>query len=125
MRQIQVLAMVVLAMPMVQISCYRYQSAACKQRGADYAARVQKLRREAHEKLTIGTNKEAVIHFFAESGIPVSFVGGAATGTVTIEGCAPAGCGSDTAYLGLRVEVDDAGRVTGEPVIGAIYADCL
>jgi hypothetical protein len=125
MRHTHVLAAVVLAIGLMQSSCYRYQSAACKQRAADYAARVERLRREALDKLTIGTNKEAVIQFFAENGIPVSFVAGAATGTVTIEGCAPAGCGSDAAYLGLQVKVDEAGTVTGEPVIGAIYADCL
>src|SRR6266545_7645858 len=72
---------------------FRYQSAACKQRGAAYNARVEKLRRDAREKLIIGTNKEAVIHFFAENGIPLSFVGGEATGTISTTGCAPAGCG--------------------------------
>src|SRR5260370_5680321 len=125
MRQTQVLATVVLAIVSMQTSCYRYQSAACKQRGAAYAARVEKLRRDAHEKLIIGTKRDAVIHFFDENGIPVSFVAGEATGTISTTGCAPAGCGSDAALLGLRVKVDEGGTVTGEPIVGALYDDCL
>jgi hypothetical protein len=119
---------VVLIVASVLTSCfpfYRYQSAACKQRGAAYEARVEKLRRDAREKLIIGAKKDVVIRFFAENGIPVSFLAGEATGTVSTTGCAPAGCGSDAAYLGLRVKVDEMGTVTGEPVVGAIYSDCL
>src|SRR4051812_39943834 len=125
MRQTQMLAIVVLAFALVQTSCYRYQSAACKQRGAAYTARVEKLRRDAHEKLIIGTKKDTIIHFFAENRIPISFIAGEASGTISTSGCAPAGCGSDAAYLGLRVKVDDVGTVTSEPVVGALYADCL
>lgn len=112
----------------VLISCfpfYRYQSAACKQRGASYNARVEKLGRDAREKLTIGTNKEALTRFFEQNGIPVTFARGEATGTISTTGCAPAGCGSDAAYLGLKVKVDDSGSVIGEPIVGALYADCL
>jgi hypothetical protein len=47
---------------------YRYQSAACKQRGLAYAARVEKLRRDARERLIMGAKKDAVIQFFAENG---------------------------------------------------------
>ena len=112
----------------VLTSCFplfRYQSGACKQRGAEYAARVEKLRRDARTTLIIGTKKEAVIQFFKENGIPVSFVAGEASGTIATTGCAPAGCGSDAALLGLRLKVDDTGTVIGEPVIGALYTDCL
>lgn len=113
---------------------YRYHSAACKQRGAQYAARVEKLKRDAHERLRIGTKKEDVIHFFKENGLPVAFVEVPyehsrkvyeATGTISVTGCAPSGCGSDDAWLGLRVNVDDAGTVISEPVVGAIYTNCL
>jgi len=119
---------IVLIVASVLTSCfpfYRYQSAACKQQGDAFDARVEKLRRDAREKLIIGAKKDAVIRFFAENGMPVSFAAGEATGTVSTTGCAPAGCGSDAAYLGLRVKVDELGTVTGEPVVGAIYADCL
>ena len=104
---------------------YRYHSAACKQRGAAYEARLEKLKKDAQQNLTIGTRKEDVIRFFAENGIPLSFIGGEATGTIYTTGCAPSGCGSDDALLGLRVQVDKAGSVISEPVVGAIYANCL
>src|SRR5690349_9799025 len=123
-----VLASVALIAASVLTGCfpfYRYQSAACKQRGVAYAARVEKLRRDARQRLIIGAKKEVVIHFFAENDIPVSFVAGEATGRISTTGRAPAGCGSDAALLGLRVKVDQMGAVTGEPVVGALYTDCL
>jgi hypothetical protein len=104
---------------------YRYQSAACKQQGAAYAAREEKLERDSREKLRIGTRKDAVIRFFAENGIPVAFVRGEANGTISTIGCAPAGCGSDDAVLGLHVKVDDLGTVVAEPVVVGLYTNCL
>jgi hypothetical protein len=112
---------------------YRYHSSACKQRGAQYAAKAEKLKRDAHESLKIGTKKEDVIRFFKENGLPVDFVklpepSGKvyeATGTIHVTGCAPSGCGSDDASLGLQVKVDEAGSVIAEPVVGGIYTDCL
>ena len=104
---------------------YRYRSATCKQRGDAYSERVETLKRESHEKLKIGTRKDAVIRFFAENGIPVTFNRDEASGTIYTRGCAPSGCGSDAALLGLRVKVDEAGTVVSEPVVGAIYTDCL
>lgn len=104
---------------------YRYHSQACKQRGSAYRARAEELRRDAHEQLKVGTKKEAVIRFFTENGLPVTFIHGEATGTIRMTGCAPSGCGSDAALLGLRVKVDAAGTVISEPVVGAMYTDCL
>jgi hypothetical protein len=104
---------------------YRCHSAACKHRGAALSARVETLKREAHERLKVGTKKDAVIRFFAENDIPVTFNGDEASGTVSTSGCAPSGCGSDAALLGLRVKVDEAGTVISEPDVGAMYTDCL
>jgi len=104
---------------------YRYQSAACKQRGAAYNARVEKLKREAHEKLKVGAKKDDVIRFFKDHGIPVTFSRDEASGTIYTTGCAPSGCGSDEALIGLRVKVDQAGTVVAEPVVGSIYTNCL
>lgn len=101
------------------------QNSACKQRGAAYNARVEKLKREAHEKLKIGTKKDAVISFFKENGLPVTFSREEASGTTYTTGCAPSGCGSDDALIGLRVKVDKAGTVVAEAVVGAIYTNCL
>jgi hypothetical protein len=104
---------------------YRYHSASCKQREAAYNARVETLKREAHEKVKIGTKKDAVILFFTENHIPVTFSRDEASGTIYTTGCAPSGCGSDAALLGLRMKVDEAGTVLSEPVVGALYTDCL
>jgi hypothetical protein len=99
--------------------------AACKQRGDAYYARVEALKRDAHEKLKIGTKKDAVIRFFTENGIPVTFSRDEAAGTIYTTGCSPSGCGSDDALLGLRVKVDETGSVVSEPDVGAIYTNCL
>lgn len=104
---------------------YRYQNANCKKRGAAYKAKVEKLEHDAHEKLVIGTKKDMVIRFFQENGIPVTFTRGEASGTIYTTGCAPSGCGSDAALLGLQVKVDDAGSVISEPHVGGIYTNCL
>ena len=114
----------------VLVSCngwlfHRYHSAACKQRGTALAAREKKLNRDAHQALRIGTAKEGVTRFFAENNIPLTFVKGEATGTIHVTGCAPSGCGSDDALLGLQVKVDNEGTVISEPVVGGIYTDCL
>ena len=111
---------------LVTCGCFsRHQSAACKQQGAALTARVKTLEREAREKLIIGTSKDVVIRFFAENAIPLAFVGDEATGTTYTTGCAPTGCGSDAALLGLRVKVDKEGTVMSEPVVVSLYTDCL
>jgi hypothetical protein len=116
----------VIALSISSVGClYRYHSVTCKQRGAAYSARVETLRRDANEKLKVGTKKDAVIRFFAENGIPVTFLRDEVSGTIYTSGCAPSGCGSDAALLGLQVRVDEAGTVVSEPVVGAIYTNCL
>jgi hypothetical protein len=114
------------ALLVTSVAClYRRHDTTCKQRGAAYSARVETLKHEAYEKLKIGTKKDAVIRFFAENGIPVTFSRDEASGTIHVTGCAPSGCGSDAALLGLRVKVDEAGTVIADPVVGALYTDCL
>jgi hypothetical protein len=106
---------------------YRYHSADCKTRGKAYEQRVEKLKSDAHNRLRIGTHKEDVIQFFQENGLPVPFDShlNEYEGTISTKGCAPAGCGSDDALLGLRVKVDSSGAVVAEPIIGALYTNCL
>jgi len=106
---------------------YRYQSTDCKERGKAYGIRVERLKRDARITLRIGTHQEDVIRFFQENGLPVSFDKGLSEyeGTIYTKGCGPAGCGSDDALLGLRVKVDSTGTVVGEPVVGALYTNCL
>lgn len=104
---------------------HRYQSAECKERGKAYSARVDKLKRDADDVLKLGTKKDVVLRFFQDNGIPPRLVGNAITGTIYLKGCAPTGCGSDDALLGLRVVVDRDGTVISEPNIGAFYSNCL
>src|ERR1700722_15584415 len=104
---------------------YRYHSTACQQRGKAYEARIETLKRDARERLRIGTPKEDVMRFFKDNGIPVSLDRDEYEGTIYTDGCAPAGCGSDAALLGLRVKADRNGAVAGEPIVGAIYTNCL
>jgi hypothetical protein len=103
----------------------KLKDGSCKKRGDAYEARVETLTREAHAKLKIGTKKDAVIRFFAENGIPVTFTENEASGTIYTTGCSPIGCGTNGALLGLRVRVDEKGSVASEPDIGAQYTDCL
>jgi hypothetical protein len=128
MRVLTVVALSFLLAPVISSNgCifYRYHSAACKQRGAAYQSRVEKLRNDARQSLKVGTKKEDVLRFFAENGIPASLLADEISGTIYTTGCAPSGCGSDDALLGLRVKVDRAGTTISEPLIGAIYTNCL
>jgi hypothetical protein len=104
---------------------FRYQSAACRQQGAALDARLKTLRREALVRLPIGTGSEAVLQFFADNGMKVSFIAGKLQGHVETNGCAPAGCGTDAAVIHLEVAVDETGAVVSEPGIGAMYTNCL
>ena len=96
-----------------------------KQRGAGYEARVEKLRNDTRQSLKVGTKKEDVFRFFAENGIPAALLDDEISGTVHTIGCAPSGCGSDDALLALRVKVDKAGTTVSDPLVGAIYTNCL
>lgn len=112
------------------ILSYRYQSSECKERGKVYDARAEKLKRDAAEVLKLGTKKEVVLRFFQKNGIPPRSVdlpegNETITGTIYLKGCAPAGCGADTALLGLSIDVDKDGKVTSTPRVGALYTDCL
>src|ERR1051326_7593300 len=104
---------------------YRHHDTACRQREAAYQAKAQSLERNAEQKLKIGTRKEDIERFFSENGLPLTFTLHEASGTIHTTGCAPSGCGSDAAILGVRVEVDNAGTVVGKPVVGGIYTNCL
>lgn len=104
---------------------YRYHNAACQQRGKAYEARVERLKRNARERLKIGTPQEDVIRFFKENDLPVSLTRDEYEGTIHTEGCAPAGCSADGAFLALQVKADSNGAVAGEPIVGAFYTNCL
>jgi hypothetical protein len=97
----------------------------CKERSAEFARRIKNIQQDAHERLKIGTKTEDVSRFFAEQGIPFTVVESQAIGTLQTSGCAPFGCGTDSALIGVRVEIDRTGTVTGEPRVVDLYTDCL
>ena len=104
----------------------QYRShAACKKRGAEFARQLKAIEQDAHEQLKIGTRTEDVSRFFAEHGIPFTVVESEAIGTLNTSGCAPFGCGTDSALIGVRVKLDRMGTVTGEPKVVDLYTDCL
>jgi hypothetical protein len=111
-------------------SCGHHGNAGCKQRAEAYQARVQQLRRDAQEQLKIGTGQDVVQQFFKVRGFPFDVVRDGdheeAIGTVYVQGgCAPVGCGSENALIGLRVELSLDGSLAREPVVGAQFTDCL
>ena len=97
----------------------------CKKLSAAFARQIEKIKEEAHERLKIGTKKADVARFFAEHSIPVTISESEARGTLLTSGCAPFGCGSDSALIGVSVKLDPAGEVTEEPTVIDMYTDCL
>jgi hypothetical protein len=98
----------------------------CIRRGHVLQVKEEVLHREALAKLRVGAGNEEVTRFFDVHGMKVQFAFGEASGTVLTTGCAPfVGCGDDSALIGLRVRVDSAGTVTSQPVVVAMYTNCL
>ena len=103
----------------------------CKRRNAEFSRRIEIVEKDAREQLKVGTKKDAVARFYQQHEIPFEVVrfddtGFQAIGTLyTIGGCAPLGCGTDDALIGVRVNVDAEGTVTGEPKVVSMYTNCL
>ena len=87
--------------------------------------RVESIKHDANEKLSIGTKSGDVTRFFAEHGIPLQIAESEATGTLYTLGCGPLGCGTDSALIGVRVKLDSAGAVAEEAEVVALYTDCM
>ena len=97
----------------------------CKKLSAAYARQIENIKEDTHERLKIGTKKADVARFFAEHNIPFTVSESEVRGTVRTFGCAPFGCGSDAALIGVSVKLDPAGAVTEEPTVIDMYTDCL
>jgi hypothetical protein len=103
----------------------------CKKRNAEFSRRIEVVEKDAREQLKVGTKKDSVARFYKEHEIPFEVVRWddtefQAIGTLfTIGGCAPLGCGTDNALIGVRVRVDAEGTVTGEPKVVNMYTNCL
>jgi hypothetical protein len=79
---------------------------ACRDRRAAFARQIKSIEQAAHEQLKIGTKREDVSRFFTERGISFAIVESKAFGTLETLGCAPFGCGTDAALIGVRVNLD-------------------
>jgi hypothetical protein len=98
----------------------------CQQRTSAFERRIETIKQDAHEQLKIGTRKADVNRFFTGHGIPFDITRSEAIGTLnTTGGCAPLGCGTDRALIGIRVKIDADGTVTDEPVVIGMYVDCV
>jgi hypothetical protein len=119
--RVTVAAIVVIA----GVSWFGLKGYHCKLRGAAFARQVESIKRDAAEELKIGTNKTEVARFFAEHKIPFAMLDSEAFGSLRTSGCAPLGCGTDRAFIGVRVKLDGAGTVTEAPSVFGMYQDCL
>ena len=106
--------------------------ARCKQRAAEFSAKVERMQREANDSLKVGTKQHDVIRFFATGNLPLSFdqIGQdrQARGTLYFKGlaeCENIACGDDSILIGVRVNVDADGTVLSAPVVTGMYTDCL
>ena len=68
--------------------------------------------------------KKAVVRFFADNGIPITFSPNEVSGIIDTNGCSPMSCGTDAVWIRLRVRVDEKGSVTSKPDVDSMYIDC-
>ena len=104
----------------------------CKQRAAEFKAKVELIQRDAKNSLKVGTTKDDVHRFFASENVPLTFdqIGQdrQATGTLYFKGsaeCENVACGDDSALIGVHVNVDADGTVVSDPVVIGMYTNCL
>lgn len=104
---------------------FALKSYRCESRSAAFSRQIESIKRDAHDRLKVGTGKADVSRFFAEHRIPFDFLESEAIGTLRTSGCAPLGCGTDSAIIGVRVKLDGASAVAQEPIVVGMYTDCL
>jgi hypothetical protein len=97
----------------------------CKLRGDAFNSLIVHLKSDAADDLKVGTNKAGLERFFSDHKIPYSFQGSQAFGVLRPPACAPLGCFKDTAFIGVQVEIDEAGSVKEPPKVFGMYQDCL
>jgi hypothetical protein len=104
----------------------------CKERAAEFEAKVNLLRRDAKNSLKPGTKRDDVARFYALENIPVTFEQivqqPVALGAVNIKGlaeCENIACGDDSARIEVRVNLDGNGTVVSDPVVTGMYTECL
>jgi hypothetical protein len=118
-------AVIVAIVAIMGFSWLGFRKYRCSQRGAVLRLQVGGLKRDAQQTLKIGSDKTELEHFFTAHGVSFSIVDSQAFGSIQTTGCAPFGYGSDAAFITIRVKVDGLGSVKQEPIVGAVYKDCL
>jgi len=96
---------------------------ACEARDAALARQVESIRRDAHDKLTLGASESQISQFFAEQGMAFYIRDSEAFGTLQTTGCAPEHCGGDV-LVGVRVKLNLADSVAQEPAVETLYTGC-
>jgi hypothetical protein len=97
----------------------------CRLRGDAFANLIARLKSDAAENLKVGAPKADLDRFFSDHKIPYEVQGSQAFGTLRTQGCAPFGCFKDTAFIGVRVELDETGKVKEPPKVFGMYQDCF
>jgi hypothetical protein len=97
----------------------------CRQRNTAFGEQVESIKQDARTRLKRGTRWEEVRKFFADHNIPFHSTKLDVSGEIYTAGCAPTGCGSDAALIGIRVELDEDGNVRDEAAVVGLYTNCL
>jgi hypothetical protein len=97
----------------------------CKLRGEAFADLVARLKIDAGKDIKVGAGKADLERFFSEHKIPYGFQSSQAFGVLRPPACAPLGCFKDTAFIGVQVQLDEAGSVKEPPKVFGMYQDCF
>ncbi len=97
----------------------------CRQRNAAFGERIESIKQNARARLKRGTKWDEVRKFFADHDIPFHSTKSDVSGEIYTSGCAPTGCGSDAALIGIRVELDADGNVRDDPTVVGLYTNCM
>lgn len=97
----------------------------CSQRNVAFGEQIESIKQDARARLTRGTKWDEVRKFFADHHIPFHSTKSDVSGEIYTSGCAPTGCGSDAALVGIRVELDADGNVKDEPTVVGFYTNCM
>jgi hypothetical protein len=98
----------------------------CTVRGSIFAQQVETIKQDAAKELRIGTDKTGVAKFFTSHGMSFSTWGPEAYGGLHTLGCAPPiACGTDIAFITVRVKLDANGAVAEAPNVTGMYKDCV
>jgi len=97
----------------------------CKVRGKAFALEVESIKRDAAQEIRVGASKAEVSRFFEQHSIPFGLLETEAFRSLRTVGCAPFGCGTDRAFIGVHVKLDVTGTVTEAPHVVGGYIDCL